>query len=154
MSAVPRIAFAAAALALSAPPAARADSHRIEVRAVVARVASVSALRTPAQVVVTADDVARGYVEIAQPVEVGIRTNDPSGVVLGFELGSPLVRAVHFDGEDLRLSVAAGAAAVRVPTAGAGLRSRTLRLRTRLELAPGARPGVIAWPVAVFVAPS
>ena len=49
---------------------------------------------------------------------------------------------------------APGAAAVLVPAAGRGLRSRTLHLRTRLELAPGARPGVIAWPVAVFVAPS
>ena len=102
----------------------------------------------------TAQDVARGYVELAQPVEVEIRTNNPGGVMLGFNLNSPQVSGARFDGQDLQLSVAAGAAVVLVPKVGVGLRSQTLRLRTRLMLAPDARPGVIAWPVALFIAPS
>lgn len=148
------IAFAAAALGLSAPPAAIAGAHTIEVQATVVHRASISALRAPRRITVTADDVARGYVELAQPVEIEVRTNNPGGVVLGFNLNSPQVSGARFEGEDLQLSVAAGAAVLRVPKAGAGLSTRTLRLRTRLMLAPGAKPGVIAWPVALFIAPS
>lgn len=148
------IAFAAAALGLSTPSAALADAHRIEVQATVMRHASIGAVRAPREVTVTAQDVARGYVELAQPVEVEIRTNNPGGVMLGFNLNSPLVSGARFDGQDLQLSVAAGAAVVLVPKVGVGLRSQTLRMRTRLMLAPGAKPGVIAWPVALFIAPS
>jgi hypothetical protein len=148
------IAFAAAALGASAPPAALAGTHSIEVRATVVRHASIGAFRAPRSITVTADDVARGYVELAQPVEVEIRTNNPGGVLLGFNLNSPQVNGARFEGQDLQLSVAAGAAVVLVPKAGAGLATQTLRLRTRLMLAPGAKPGVIAWPVALFIAPS
>jgi mannitol/fructose-specific phosphotransferase system IIA component len=148
------IAFAAAALGISTPPAAHADTHRVNVQAVVLRHASISAIRAPRQITVTNADIARGYVELEQPVEVVIRTNNPTGVMLGFNLNSAQVRAAHFVGEDLQLSVATGAAVVLVPKAEAGLRSQTLHLRTRLELAPGAQPGVIAWPVALFIAPS
>jgi hypothetical protein len=147
------IAFAAAALGVSSPPAALAETHRIDVQAVVLRHASISAFRTPQQITVTAADIARGYVALAQPVEIEIRTNNPAGVMLGFNLNSTQVRAVHFDGQDLQLSVATGAAVVLVPKAGVGLRSQTLHLRTRLDLAPGAQPGVIAWPVALLIAP-
>ena len=148
------IAFAAAALGISAPPAARADAHRIDVRATVMLHASISAVRAPREVEVTAADVARGYVELAQPVEVEIRTNNPGGVMLGFNVNSPQLSGARFEGEDLQLGVATGAAVVLVPKAGVGLRRQTLRLRTRLLLAPGAKPGVIAWPVALFIAPS
>lgn len=148
------LAFAAAALGVSAPPAALAGSHSIRVQATVVHHASISAFRAPQQVNVTAEDVARGYVELAQPVEVEISTNNPGGVMLGFNVNSPQVAGARFEGEDLQLSVAAGAAVVLVPKTGVGLRSQTLRLRTRLMLAPGAEPGVIAWPVALFIAPS
>ena len=148
------LAFAAAALGASAPPAALAGTHSIQVEATVVRHASISAFRAPQQVEVTAEDVARGYVELAQPVEVEIRTNNPGGVMLGFNVNSPQVAGARFEGEDLQLSVAAGAAVLMVPKTGVGLRRQTLRLRTRLVLAPGAKPGVIAWPVALFVAPS
>ena len=138
----------------ASPPAALADTHSIRVQATVMRHASIRAFRAPLQVSVTAADVARGYVEPAQPVEVEIRTNNPGGVMLGFNVNSPQVSGARFEGEDLQLSVAAGAAVVLVPKTGVGLRSQTLRLRTRLMLAPGAKPGVIAWPVALFIAPS
>lgn len=148
------IAFAAAALGVSAPPAALAETHSIRVEATVVRRASISAFRAPREVEVTAEDVARGYVELAQPVEVEIRSNNPGGVMLGFNVNSPQLAGARFEGEDLQLSVATGAAVVLVPKTGVGLRTQTLRLRTRLMLAPGAEPGVIAWPVALFIAPS
>jgi hypothetical protein len=148
------VAFAAATLSAGVAPAARADTHRIDVQAVVLRHASISGLRAPEQVTLSAADVARGYVDLEQPVEVEIRTNSPNGVMLGFNLNSPLVRAAHFEGEDVQLGVNTGATVVLVPKIGVGLRKQTLQLRTRLMLAPGAQPGVIAWPIAVFIAPS
>ena len=61
---------------------AHADAARLELRAVVQAHASIAAVSAPQQVVLGAADVARGYLDLAQELEVQLRTNVPGGVLL------------------------------------------------------------------------
>jgi len=144
------IAVAAAGLSLLAAPAAQAGgSHVIQVEAKVLRKASISALRTPAYLVVTQADVARGYVEVGEPIEVDVSTNNPGGVMLGLQSKDPTVQSA-----ELLSEAGATSEPLLVHKAGVGLSTQTVRLRARLRLGPDASPGRLAWPLAVFITPA
>jgi hypothetical protein len=138
-------AFAMAGLALSASlqaPVAAADETSLHIHATVLSRASIDSQQLPEEVVLSAQDIARGYVELEDPVEIAIRSNLPAGVRLGFTLNSQNLAAV-----DVRQG------SLFVPQHGAGLRAQSVSLRLRLRLAPTAVPGRIAFPLTVFLTP-
>jgi hypothetical protein len=146
-------AFAMAGVALSAAlhaGTAAADQGTLAIHATVMSRASIEGQRLPQHVVVSAADVAQGYVEVEEPVEIAIRSNIPAGVVIGFTLNSPQLQGVDVrsaQGGELR------AAGVFVPQGERGLRTSSVSLRLRLLIAPAAQPGPIAFPLTVFLTP-
>jgi hypothetical protein len=135
-------------------PAAAGDRARIDIRATVQTRALIERQRLPQAVTLSEQDVRRGYVDL-EPVEIGIRTNHPAGVMLDLspnaaELESVDVREAQ--GADVRPAVRA--ASVFVPQSGPGLRARTVWLKLRVKLAPGAAPGTIVHPFTVSLSPA
>jgi len=98
----------------------------------------------PSGVQVTADDVARGYVELPQSVLFHVRSNATNGYTVQFEpVSYPFNRA----------DVSWGTTTASVGSDGAWLTqgyqqgTQTGTLSVRLSLAPGTQPGSYAWPV-------
>jgi hypothetical protein len=98
----------------------------------------------PASVDVTANDVARGYVELPNSVLFHVRSNATNGYVIQFQpVNGPFSRA----------DVTLGSAQAAVGTDGAWLSQPYQRGTTsgsfsvRLMIAPGTQPGSYAWPV-------
>ena len=138
-------AFVLAGLALSAGvtgPAAAGDAASLRINATVLSRAVIDRQRLPQEVLLSAQDIARGYVDVEEPVEIAIRSNVPAGVKLGFTLNSEQLAAVDVREGSLFL-----------PQEGPGLRARSVSLRLRLRLAPEAVPGRIAAPLTVFLVP-
>jgi len=134
------MAIALSSVALLAPLNTKAaDTARIQVVASVVARASIESQRLPSHVVVSAEDVARGFVDV--PVEIGVRSNH--AVMLGFSANSRHVA---------RIDVTNGSAYVAQPAPG--MRSQRLSYQLRLLLAPGAQPGRIAFPVSVSLTPA
>jgi hypothetical protein len=143
----------ASALLIGLPvPAAGTDRPIVAIQTTVLARALLDAQRFPQTVVISEEDVARGYHEVPEPVEVDFRSNHPGGVVLGFALSSLSVTSVEAQAFEGGVAVASGES-VFVPQRQRGLRARTIALKLRLKLAPDAAPGAIAFPVAVSLAP-
>ncbi len=152
------IALAATSLALSGgmmpTDSVAADTTRLNIQATVLEHTSISRLSVPSSLTVSEDDVARGYIEVDEPVTIDVRTNSAAGAVLGFSLQSPMVRSVTLNGTSNGVAVSEAGANMHLAKQGKGLATHSLKLRVRVELAPGAQPGTLAWPLAVFLAPA
>jgi len=138
----------------SPAPAEAGEPASVQISATVLSHASIEAQRLPREVVISTEDVARGYVELEEPLEVDLRTNHPAGVVLWLALSSPRFTAVHASGFERGAPLSSGGVAVLVPQRERGLRARTVSLRVRLMLAPDALPGTVAFPVTVSLSPA
>ena len=98
----------------------------------------------PASVDVSANDIARGYVELPNSVLFHVRSNASNGYVIQFQ---PVM------GPFSRADVTLGSAQAAVGTDGAWLSqpyqqgTATGSFSVRLMLAPGTQPGSYAWPV-------
>lgn len=140
-----KVAVASAALsALTPAPAAAGDTTHVSVVATVLARASIESQRLPRDVAVTQQDVERGYVDL-DPVEIGVQSNHPSGVRLGFAANSAQLSSVDIEGGGSMLVLAQQAR---------GLQRQKVSVRLRLRLAPGAVPGTIAFPVSVYLTPA
>ncbi len=152
------IALAATSLALTGgmlpAESVASDTMQLNVQAMVREHTSISRLSVPSALAVSAEDVARGYIEVDEPVTIDVRTNNAAGAILGFSLQSPIVRSVTLSGASNGVEVSEAGANLRVAKQGAGLGTQSLTLRVRVELAPNAQPGTLAWPLAVFLAPA
>ena len=134
------MAIALSSVALSSPMDTRAaDTARIQVVASVAPRASIESQQLPSEVVVSAEDAARGFVDV--PVEIGVRSNH--AVMLGFSANSR-----ELSGVEVR------SGATHVAQRERGMRSQSLSFQLRLRLAPGTQPGRIAFPVSVSLTPA
>jgi hypothetical protein len=140
------VALAGAALSTIAPlPAAAGDRATVQVAATVLARASIDSQRLPREVAVSAADIERGYVDLQEPVEIGVQSNHPGGVVVSFVANSARLAQVQVQG---------AGPSVFVGQRDRGLQRRTLSVKLRLKLAPDAVPGNIAFPVSVFIAPA
>ncbi|HLJ73519.1 MAG TPA: hypothetical protein VKU62_02960 [Thermoanaerobaculia bacterium] len=98
----------------------------------------------PSSVQITADDIARGYVDLPQSVLFRVRSNAANGYTVQFEpVSYPFNRA----------DVSWGTMTATVGSDGAWMTqgyqqgTQTGTLNVRLSLAPGTQPGSYAWPV-------
>ncbi len=143
------------ALLMVAPtgPAAASDMAKLTVSATVLKHASLKVLAQPASVVITAADVARGYVDVSAPAQVAIKSNSPRGYMLEFANEGDFMRGIQVRGlgTDLQLSPAGGA--IRQPGTESGVLKTTLDLHFRFLLAEGTQAGSYPWPVHLSAAP-
>jgi hypothetical protein len=133
----------AATLAILLPTPSH-SAAQIAISAVVTKVMQVATHAHPETITVSAEDVARGYVDIAPGPTLQVTTNCRDGVRIAFFVFGDVVRAVELRGAGSVLAlpgVARGAVTHRVP------------LLYRLVLSAGARPGVHAWPVQLVATP-
>lgn len=138
-------ALAAGWFAALAAPAAHAQGT-LQVSAVVARHASIR-IAPPASITISEEDLARGYVDIATPVEVSVQSNVPQGYALVFERHGQQVRQAHVRGPDGALLVGSSGAVASRPPTGQGMWRDRMLLRFRFDLASGARAGEHPWPL-------
>ncbi|MCC7461509.1 MAG: hypothetical protein IT480_03500 [Gammaproteobacteria bacterium] len=105
----------------------------------------------PPQVLVTARDVGRGYVDVPEPSRLDIRTNARAFALEIEPLAAPF-NAVAISGLEQRVEFGSeGGSIIRRVTDTS--QPVTLALRYRLQLGAGAAPGAYAWPVRLGVRP-
>lgn len=142
-------------IALCVPFAATADSSaaKLLVSATVLKHASLKVLSQPATVVVTAADLAKGYVDAIAPASVQVRCNTQNGYFLMFESQGEFIRQTVVKGltNDAQISAAGGGIAQN--SAGKGMRQAQLELGFRFFLADSAQQGVYPWPIRLSVTP-
>ncbi len=147
--AFPAIPLAISIALLAGQPAVAATTS-VSVSAFVRPTATCFIDVQPGNVLVTADDVRRGYVDLPASSRVRVRTNSANGYMLVLE-----VESAEFDAVVLEES------GERVEVRGTGLVERPFRGRAdvvselgyRLLLNPATQPGVYAWPVSLSAQP-
>lgn len=149
-------AFVAIALSLLGVPSvavASTGEGKLQVSATILRHASLQVMAQPASVVVTAADIARGYVDVPSPSQVAVQSNTQGGYTLMFESQGEFLRQILVKGlgTDVQLSASGGGVAQR--GAGRGMSKTLLDLGFRFVLSDSARQGVYAWPMRLSVTP-
>jgi hypothetical protein len=130
------------------------DSARFALTAVVQPVASIAEVSAPQQISLSAADVMRGYLDLAQALDVAVLTNLPGGVLLAAGTAPGPVSGVELSpAADEPGVTLASAGLLFIAKQGVGLRLQRVRLRVRLLLGQGAAPGPINWPVSFSLAP-
>lgn len=148
------LAVAVAALGLTAmPPGVAANELGLAVTATIAKRATLKVLAQPATVVVTAADIARGYVEVPGRARVAIRSNSQAGYMFVFSSEADFVRHMRVSGLGNEVQIGAGGGVVPQSGSAQGVTQATLELGFRFELAANAREGTYAWPVHMSVVP-
>lgn len=141
-------------LGMLMPVLAEAGSSeaKLAVSATVMKHASLKVLAQPVSVVVTAADIAHGYVDVSSPSQVAIQSNSQNGYLLVFATEGEFMRQTLVSGlgNDVQLDGAGGGVA-RSPE-GPGMSKATLALMFRFILSESARQGVYAWPMRLSVA--
>jgi hypothetical protein len=130
---------------------ARESRVSLPVSATVVAVARIERQSVPAQIVVTADDLRRGYLDVSEPVALFIRSNSPAGYALDLDTLTPLFSSVSIRGLESEQSL--GAEGGSIVQRWQGARSAELLLRFRFVLAPGLAAGRYAWPMQLRVRP-
>lgn len=142
------------ALAGLATSLAHANSQtELKLTVLIRKHASLQVLSQPSSIQITGADVARGYVEVATPVQVAVKSNTEQGYLLVFDNQGDFFRQARVRGlpTDVQLGTSGGAVAQRA--SGRGMSQVTLALAFRFELSQAAREGVYAWPMQLSVTP-
>ena len=98
---------------------------------------------------VTADDVARGVVDVQSGTRIVITTTEPSGIAVDFRSSGKLLRAVRIDGIGRGTEFGPEGGTIVESQAAAGL--RVVMVNYRFILAPDTTPGTYAWPLTLAV---
>jgi len=138
----------ALAVLLSGPALADQARARFTVSAVVPKRVTLTVLEQPAQLMLSVDDIERGYKDVSARYQV--RHNDPRGYLLHLAPRVGLTRQVEVRG--LASDVLLGDEEVAIRQASAG-RLHDFELAFRFVLDTAAQPGAYALPVHVTAAP-
>jgi hypothetical protein len=114
-------------------------------------IAEIEHVSAPADLQLSTDDLARGYVDVPQPTALVIRSNSASGYALEVTTVAPIVVAMVIRGfdSDLRLGQDGGMIIQRWQQP----HPVSLSLHFRLKLAPGLTAGRYPWPMRIAVRP-
>ena len=136
----------AVALAFMALPAAagslRSATMNVSTRVVAGAVLEIE--EQPATVVVTTADIARGYVDVSEPLVVRVRANDPAGYLFQAAKADPAFSAVELSMSGAVMTVRGEGAWLRRPYSRV---ADVMTIRARLYLAEGTDVGVRPLPV-------
>ena len=145
-----RIALVVAASVTAA--GARDVRSDFSVSVTVRAVANMEIKSAPAELAISSADLRRGFIEVAQPTQLTVRSNSPSGFALDvLTVASPMVSSMVVEGlnSDLALGAQGGTIVQRWERAQAV----NLSLKFRFALAPGLLPGNYPWPLRLTVRP-
>jgi len=139
--------------ASGAATAAGSNEVKLTVTATVLKRATLKTLAQPSSVVVTAADIARGYVDVPAPAQVAIQNNSTDGYLLEFASQGDFMRQILVKGlsSDVQLSPAGGA--VMQSGGRSGVTRTTLALGFRFVLSESAQQGTYPWPMQLSVTP-
>ena len=98
---------------------------------------------------VTADDVAKGVVQVRGGSRFVITTHTPTGYTVDFFTGGALFQAVGIDGIGCAVELGPTGGTVVQQEVAAG--RRVVAVDYRFVLAPGTTPGTYAWPLEIVV---
>ena len=143
--------LAVAALGLSVGAGSAHAQARLAVTATVLKHVSMKVLAQPSRVVVTAADLARGYVDAPHPVLLTIRSNSRDGYLIAFAGQGAFLRQLRIRGLGPEIQLGAEGGFVR-QASNAGVPD-TVNLAFRFELLPTAQEGVYGWPVQMSITP-
>ena len=107
---------------------------------------------SPSELLISPEDVARGYVEVPRAMRALAQTNTKKGWILGVRFSGAPFRAVEVTGLGESAALGADGGAVALDYPGTNL-PVPVELGYRFLLAPDARPGVYPWPVALSAMP-
>lgn len=140
-------------LLVSTSAAANGAETKVQVSATVLKRASLKVISAPSSVVITAADIARGYVDAPVPAQVDIQSNSLSGYAIDFASEGDFVQQILVKGlaNDVQLSPAGGTVAQTSATQGPT--RTTLALGFRFMLAQTAVQGTYAFPVRLTAIP-
>lgn len=147
------VTLAALAGVIAVPQLAAADQLKLPVSATIAKRATLKVLAQPATVVISAADIARGYVDVPGRAQVAIRSNSPQGYMLVFANDGDFVRHTRVRGLGNEIQIGPGGGIVPQGGSAHGVTQATLELGFRFELDPNARQGTYSWPVQISIAP-
>ena len=106
---------------------------------------------TPNDVELTAADLAQGFVDVAQPTQLVVRSNSAQGYALEVMPLNRMATAILMTGLDTSMSL--GAEGGTVVQRWRSPRPVHLALRYRFQLAPGLSAGRYPWPIHLAVRP-
>ena len=120
-----------------------ANEVKLLVSATVMKQASLQVLTQPATVVVTAADIARGYVDMLAPAQFAVQSNSRNGYLLMFGSEGEFLRQTLVRGlsNDVQLD-GNGGGVVQQNADGSGITKTVLALRFRFILSDVAKQGV------------
>lgn len=130
---------------------AREARTTIGVNATVNAVARVEMHSVPGTVDITAADLHRGYLDVAEPISFIVRSNSPDGYALDLTTVVPIVTSIVVHGldGDMALSAEGGTIVQRWQRRSMA----AVSLQFRLVLAPGLGAGRYPWPVRLTARP-
>jgi hypothetical protein len=141
-------AFSCAAAASAGAGEARAS---FTVGATVLARARYTVTAAPADILISDEDIRRGYIEVAEPMRIRISNNSPAGYMLLILPQSGLAASVtvRFPGGEVTLGSDGG----EIAEPGEVGPAMTLELTYRFGLDPQITPGRYPWPVQLTVQP-
>ena len=145
--------FTFALLGLPLIAAADSSGAKLLVSATVIKHASLQVLVQPKSVLVTAADIARGYVDVMSPAQVAVQSNTPSGYLLIFESQGEFLRQTLIKGLGAEVQLGASGGGVTHRPSGRGMSKTVHDLEFRFLLSNSAQQGLYAWPLSLSVMP-
>jgi hypothetical protein len=128
------------------------DVHtEISVGATVRAVANLELQSAPIGIQISAADLRRGFVDVAQPTQVIVRSNSQTGYALEVLTVAPMLTSMVVQGLNSDLSL--GAEGGTIVQRWQHPQTVRLSLKFRFALAPGLRAGDYPWPVRLAVRP-
>ena len=137
--------------ALASGPFGPALTAKIALTATVLEHTSMSILDQLGELVVTNTDIARGYVEVPAASRIQVKSNNPAGYLLAFEvMNGPiaLFNSVNVSVNGREVLLSPGGGWVPQPFIRGGV---TLDLSYRFALSKDAQPGTYNWPIMISV---
>ncbi|HUP47410.1 MAG TPA: hypothetical protein VNA04_01325 [Thermoanaerobaculia bacterium] len=125
----------------------RSESMTVSARVIARAVVSVES--QPSEIVVTEADLARGYVDVEQPLELRVRTNSRRGYLFQVANSSEAFSALELTFDQTRMTVVQESWVARPYVPGGEL----VRAQVRVRLGPGAVAGRHPLPVEVSATP-
>ncbi|MGE0498140.1 MAG: hypothetical protein AB7I35_17295 [Ramlibacter sp.] len=136
------------------PTAAAAEEGKLMVTATIAKRASLKVLAQPAVINLTAQDISRGFVEVASPMQIAVQNNSLDGYMLVLSGHGGFVRQARMRGLDTEVQLGAeGGVVTQRSHGGGGVHRAVVALTFRFELTETARQGEYAWPIHMDIRP-
>ena len=132
------------------PVVAGSTSANVQVSVQVIARAIVSIDSQPAVVTITEADIARGYVDVAGPIMVRVRTNSRSGYVLQAANQSEAFSSIELTSPEVQMDVGSHETLIQRPYIAGG---DLIPMRARLHLSQVATAGSVSLPIAFTATP-